>query len=145
MAKLLFLFCLVSLSIQASEEGLLLATGFGTVDLTTVQVKSQGSMMAKRAAMLDAQRNLSEQIKGVRLTGGTTMQEYEISSDIVATRVRGFLRGAFEHHHLVTETHDSISVELILAVCLSNQNEICKGRETLADLKEEVTGLSEKQ
>jgi hypothetical protein len=144
MPKLLILFCLFSLSTQASNDGLLLATGFGTVDLTTVQVKSQGTMMAKRAAMLDAQRNLSEQIKGVRLTGGTTMQDYEISSDIVATRVKGFLKGAFEHHHMVTETQDSISVELILAVCLSNQNEICKGKETLSDLKNEIKGLSEK-
>jgi hypothetical protein len=102
-------------------------------------------MMAKRAAMLDAQRNLSEQIKGVRLTGGTTMQDYEISSDIVATRVKGFLKGAFEHHHVVTETQDSISVELILAVCLSNQNEICKDKKSILDLKNEVKRLSDKQ
>ncbi len=114
-------------------------------DLTNSEVESQGLVEAKREGIVDWARKLKEKIKGVRLTGGTTMQDYEISSDIVATRVKGFLKGAFEHHHVVTETQDSISVELILAVCLSNQNEICKDKKSILDLKNEVKRLSDKQ
>jgi hypothetical protein len=105
------------------------------VDLAVVKIKSQAKMMARRAAQVDAQRNLAEQIRGVKITGGTTMQEYEISSDIVATRVKGFLRGAFEVDQKVIEDTQSIVVEIELAVCVDNTHKACVGKETLTDLQ----------
>jgi hypothetical protein len=96
-------------------------------------------MMARRAAQIDAQRNLAEQIRGVKITGGTTMEEYEISSDIVATRVKGFLRGAFETDQKVIEDPQSIVVEIELAVCVDNTHKACEGKETLANLQSLVT------
>lgn len=118
-------------SAYGQDSGLLTAEGFGTADLKTVTVKSQAKMMARRAATLDAQRNLAEQIRGIRLTGGTTMEEYEISSDIVATRVKGLLQGAFQHDENIIEDDDSITVEISMAVCIDNVLAQCNGRQSL--------------
>lgn len=139
MRQIIFIACFLIFSAQADQSGLISAKGFGTVDLSQITIKSQALMMARRAAQLDAQRNLAEQIRGVRLTGGTTMQEYEVSSDIVATRVKGFLRGAFETDQQVIEDSQSILVEIELSVCADRTHEQCGTRETLLDLQGEAT------
>lgn len=131
----LFSLLCASAAIAKDAQGLLTAKGFGTVDLQKVPIKSQARIMARRAAMVDAQRNLSEQVRGVRLTGGTTMQEYEVSSDIVATRVKGLLSGAFELDAKVTEDPQSILVEVTMALCVDNNHPKCASRPTLRALQ----------
>ncbi|MEP7705042.1 hypothetical protein [Paraglaciecola sp. 25GB23A] len=132
---LLVCICCFVLPTKANESALITASGFGTTDLSIIKIKAQATMMARRAAIVDAQRNLSEQIKGVRLTGGTTMEEYEISSDVVATRVKSLLTGAFEHKQIITEGEQSISVEVVMAICLNNELPVCKNRLTLQQLQ----------
>lgn len=135
---LLVLMMSMSLSCLAKdkEDGLIIASGFGTVDLHAIKIKAQAKMMARRAAIVDAQRNLSERIKGVRLTGGTTMEEYEISNDVVATRVKALLTGAFEYDQIVTEDEQSIAVEMVLAVCINKLPAACQNQLTLEDLEQ---------
>ncbi len=128
----------------ADDQGLLTAVGYGTVDLNTVTIKSQAKLMARRAAIVDAQRNLAEQVRGIRLTGGTTMEEYEVSSDIVATRVKGLLNGAFEHDQKVTEDEQSILVEVTMAICIDNSVPQCEGRDTLQMLEQNIEKVSSK-
>ncbi|MDP5031400.1 MAG: hypothetical protein NWQ54_20015 [Paraglaciecola sp.] len=123
-------------SISAKEAGLLTASGFGTADLSSVTIAAQAKMMARRAAIVDAQRNLSEQIKGIRLTGGTTMEEYEISSDIVATRVKSLLAGAFEYDQIISEDAQSVSVEVVMAICVNNEPEVCRSRMNMQEIEQ---------
>lgn len=125
-------FCAFS-SCAAAQEGLIVADGFGAADLTKIPLEQQAKMMAKRAAQVDAQRNLAEQIKGLKLTGGTTMEDFEVSSDIVATRVKGLLRGAFELDSKTTKDGDAIVVEVKMAICTNNFHEKCRDKPSLED------------
>lgn len=51
-------------------------------------------MMACRAAVVDAQRNLLESIQGVRVEGTTVVADMMLESDLIKTSVSGLLQGA---------------------------------------------------
>lgn len=55
---------------------------------------SMARMMACRAAVLDAQRNLLESIQGVRVEGTTIIANMMVESDTIKTTVNGTLEGA---------------------------------------------------
>jgi hypothetical protein len=55
---------------------------------------STAKMMACRAAIIDAQRNLLESIQGVRVEGTTIVANMMVESDVIKTSVNGLLRGA---------------------------------------------------
>jgi hypothetical protein len=55
---------------------------------------STARLMACRAAVIDAQRNLLESIQGVRVEGATVVAQMMVESDIIKTSVDGLLRGA---------------------------------------------------
>jgi len=54
----------------------------------------QAKIMARRAAIVDAQRNLVEQIQGAQIDAETTMEMAMATSDTVKTKVSGVIRGA---------------------------------------------------
>lgn len=51
---------------------------------------------AKRAAIMDAQRNLAETVNGVRVTGESTMEDMILQSDVVRTRVDSIIKNMTE-------------------------------------------------
>jgi hypothetical protein len=134
MRKLLLVLSLFCVSPGFAEQGLLVARGFGTVDAASFSTKSQGRMMAVRAAQVDGQRQLAESIRGVELTGGTTVEEFEVTSDLVATRVKGLIRGAFMIDQDVQEEADTLVAEVHMAVCLDRRPAVCQDRPTLAEI-----------
>lgn len=56
--------------------------------------EAQARNMAKRAAKLDALRNLAEQIKGVRIDSKTVVQDFVTQSDEIRTKIDAFIQGA---------------------------------------------------
>ncbi len=54
----------------------------------------QGSFAAKRVAVVVAQRNLLEVIKGVRIDSQTTIQDGLAGNEVITSRVEGVIRGA---------------------------------------------------
>ena len=54
----------------------------------------QAAPLGYRAAVLDAQRNLLEQVKGAQITADTTVENMVTTSDVVRSRVTGLVRGA---------------------------------------------------
>ena len=58
--------------------------------------------MARRGAIVDAQRNLLEITKGVQIDAETTVENLTVSSDVVNSKVQGLLKGAqiFEEGNL---------------------------------------------
>jgi hypothetical protein len=121
----------------AGEPGLVTATGFGTVDQENIKIAMQGKMLAKRAAQLDAQRQISEMVKGLQITSGTTVEDYEVTSDITATRVKTWLRGVFPLDEKIIEQDGTWVAEVKVGLCLTNESEICKGKESLQAIDKE--------
>lgn len=136
-ALTLVFFSTVALNTLAAD--LVTATGFGTVDMDKAVNKAQARMMAKRAAMLDAQRQLSETVRGVQLTGGTTVEEYEVTSDLVATRVKNILQGAFVINSNIESESRSFAAEVTLGVCVDEEPTECKGKMTLESIVRTAT------
>lgn len=60
------------------------------------KIKNPGrrKILAKRAAKVDAYRNLVEVIKGVQVTSATSVEDMMLESDTIKTRTAGMLKGA---------------------------------------------------
>ena len=80
------------------NEGRITAEGFGTPPANAYGAKA--NIMARRAAIVDAQRNLAEQVNGVQVDAETTVENFVINSDIVKTKVSALIKGA-----VVVEEH----------------------------------------
>jgi len=74
-------------------EGDIIAIGHGVPPAASVNT-SQGKLLAKQAAKVDAQRNLLEQIQGVRVSAKTTVKNFMTESDVIHTQVDGLIAGA---------------------------------------------------
>ena len=70
------------------------AEGEAIIDLERYPNPAQAKLMARRGAVVVAQRNLLEIIQGVEVVGETTVEDFSTKSDIVISRVKGVVRGA---------------------------------------------------
>jgi len=93
-------------------------------------------MMARRAAELDAQRQLTETTKGLQISTGTTVEDFEVTSDVIATRVKGLLKGAFVIKETIKPEENTFVAEVTLAICLTNESEICRNRDSIKLISE---------
>lgn len=60
----------------------------------SVKQLGRRKILAKRAAKVDAYRNLVEVIKGVQVTSNTSVEDMMLESDTIKTRTGGMLKGA---------------------------------------------------
>lgn len=114
-------------------QGVLTATGFGIADGSKFP-RPQARLMSKRAATVDAQRNLMETIEGVRVTAGTTVENMVVTSDKVGTRVQGMLQGAFIVNENTYEDTGSWVTEMELGVCVNKSALECQQKPSLTDI-----------
>lgn len=70
------------------------AKGQSVIDNERFKNLAQAKLMAQRGAVVDAQRNLLEIIKGVNVTSETTVQDMITTHDYIYTRVDGVIKGA---------------------------------------------------
>ena len=69
------------------------ATGMGAPPANAVNA-AQARIMARRAAIVVAQRNLLEVVKGVHIDSQTRVENFMVQNDSIVTRVKGILKGA---------------------------------------------------
>ncbi len=69
------------------------ASGVGVVP-SDVESISQAKAMARRAAIVDAYRNLAEKLYGIKVNGRDTVKNMILQSSTVRSYVSGLIRGA---------------------------------------------------
>ncbi len=77
------------------EKGVVRATGLAAGNAKTKN-KGLQRAQAKRAARMDAERNLAEAVEGVQVDSESTMKDLMLESDIVRTRVSATIKGMSE-------------------------------------------------
>ncbi len=70
------------------------AKGSSVIDNDRFKNPAQAKLMAERGAIVVAQRNLLEIVKGVSVIGETTVEDMITTGDYVYTRVEGVVKGA---------------------------------------------------
>ncbi len=73
------------------SKGIITATGSSAAP-PSLKNPAQARLMAKRAAIVDARRNLLETVKGVRVDAQTTVQSHMTVSDVVVSKVNGMVK-----------------------------------------------------
>ncbi len=113
-ATFLLLMCSVVLAAGADFElNRVEADGFGLPPTYSVS-EAQARLLARRAAIGDAQRNLAEQISGVQVDSETTVQNLQVSNDTVRTRVSALLKGA----KIISESYEDGAYHVVMALPL---------------------------
>lgn len=117
-AAFLLLLCSVVMAAGADfEMNRVEADGFG-LPPEYASSGAQARLMARRAAISDAQRNLAEQISGVQVDSETTVQNLQLSSDVVKTRVSALLKGA----KVISESYEDGAYHVVMALPLYGVN-----------------------
>ena len=95
-------------------RGVIRAKGFAAGKSTT-KTKSLQMAQAKRAALMDAQRNLAATVEGVQVSSESSMRDLELEYDIVKTKLDAIIKGMQE----VSEKYnDDGTCEVILEMPL---------------------------
>ncbi|MBR3051942.1 MAG: LPP20 family lipoprotein [Selenomonadaceae bacterium] len=69
-------------------------TGMGVANPQLARSPAHASMMARRAAIADAYRQMAEIVQGVQVDAETTVEQMMLTSDIVKTRISAVIKGA---------------------------------------------------
>ncbi|MBQ7705938.1 MAG: LPP20 family lipoprotein [Selenomonadaceae bacterium] len=99
------------------EKGVVRATGLAAGNSKT---KNKGlyRAQAKRAARMDAQRNLAEAVEGVQVSSESSMRDLMLEYDIVKTRVDATIKGMSE---IDSRYYDDGTCEILLEMPLYGQ------------------------
>ncbi len=98
------------------SEGVILAKGSGAPPKEARNI-AQARLMAERAALVDARRNLLEVVKGVWVNSSTRVENFMVKSDEIRLKTEGLIQGSAEIRHLRRYLADG-GIEVAVAMSL---------------------------
>lgn len=99
------------------SKGIITAKGSGAPSKEAKNI-AQARLMAERAALSDARRNLLEVLKGVRIDSETLVENFIVKSDQIRLQAEGFIQGSAEVRKLRRYLSDG-AIEVTVAMNLS--------------------------
>lgn len=100
-------------AVVADDTRPLKGLGFAQIAGQPGKTTNEKRLMAIRAARMDALRDLTEQVHGIRISATTTIREAVVKDDSLSAVVQGTLRGA-RTTRVAPSGHDSYEVEMVL-------------------------------
>ncbi|WP_133013190.1 LPP20 family lipoprotein [Marinomonas flavescens] len=105
------------------------ATGYAAVSTSKRFSKSQARLMALRSSTLDAYRNLSERVYGLKLDGSSSLSNMVLQHDELRSYIDSYLVGAKvvsqrEHQDGTFETVVEMALQENFRQCVSSPNNI---------------------
>lgn len=99
MSAIALVLCMSMASVFAAAAGVDWGTATITVTGTgvapaTARTAAQARMLAKRAAVVDAYRQLAEEVQGVQVDSESTVANMMVVSDVTKTKVSALVKGA---------------------------------------------------
>lgn len=76
-----------------ADTGYITVEGTGVMPTNTLNI-NQAKMLARRAATVDAYRQIAEQVNGVSVDGDTTIENLQVTSDVVRSRTSAVIKNA---------------------------------------------------
>lgn len=81
-------------TVKPEQFPTLIAVGYAPIELQPGANKQQKMLNAIRASKIDAYRELAEQVYGLKISSGNSLNSYVIGSDKVKAQVDGLIKGA---------------------------------------------------
>lgn len=100
-------------AVAGSEARPLKGLGFAQISGQPGKTVNEKRLMAIRAARMDALRDLTEQVHGIRISASTTVRDAVVKEDSLSAVVQGTLRGA-RTTRVSASGSDSYEVEMVL-------------------------------
>lgn len=108
------------------ETRYIISKGISVANTLDATNSSQRKLLARRGAIVDAQRNLMEIIKGVKIDTTTTVSDHLVE-DIIRTNVKGTLKSA----EIIDESWDGKLYKITMQVPMGKIYKVFKKKEKL--------------
>jgi hypothetical protein len=118
-----------TIAVIKQEPIVITATGYAAMMTNKRLSKSQARIMTLRSSMLDAYRNLSERVYGLKIDGSSSLSNMVMQNDELRTYVDAYLVGAKvvsqrEHEDGTFETVVEMALQENFRQCISSPNGI---------------------
>jgi hypothetical protein len=116
-----------TIAVIKQEPIIVTATGYAAMMSNKRLTKSQARIMTMRSSMLDAYRNLSERVYGLKIDGSSSLSNMVMQNDELRTYVDAYLVGAKvvsqrEHEDGTFETIVEMALQENFRQCLDSHN-----------------------